>query len=178
MPVPLGDRAESPIIEHKNVDAGEAPQEGDVGAVRVREPEIRKESAEQPSINHAVPLATGLLSERTGQIGLADAGGAGDQDVVVLDNPAADGELPDHGPIQAAARARSRDLRGTRGRSPLAGTPGLCSRRRTGRPRDGCDATRDFKRLLTSAGLPPFAGAIFDTRVPVFCSRKASQHAW
>ena len=25
-----------------------------------------------------------------------------------------------------------------------------------GRPRDGCNTTRDFKRLLTSAGLPPF----------------------
>ena len=49
-------------------------------------------------------LATGLLSERTGQIRLADAGRAGNQDVVMLDNPASDGELPDHGAIQAASR--------------------------------------------------------------------------
>ncbi len=69
----------------------------------MREREVGKE-ARQPAIDHAVPLATGLLPERTGQKGLADAGGAGDQDVVVLDDPAADGELPDHGAIQATAR--------------------------------------------------------------------------
>ena len=93
----IGDRAESPVVEHEDVDAREAPQDGDVGAVRVREREVGKE-ARQPAIDDPVPLATGLLPERTGQKGFADARGAGDQDVVVLDNPAADGELPDHGP--------------------------------------------------------------------------------
>jgi hypothetical protein len=47
-------------------------QDGDVGAVRVRERQIRKE-ARQRTIDHAVALATGLLPERTGQIRLADA---------------------------------------------------------------------------------------------------------
>ena len=70
--VAIGDGPESPVVEHQDVDAGEAPQDGDVGAVRVRERQIRKE-ARQRTIDHAVALATGLLPERTGQIRLADA---------------------------------------------------------------------------------------------------------
>ena len=72
MSVAIGDGPESPVVEHQDVDAGEAPQDGDVGAVRVRERQIRKE-ARQRTIDHAVALATGLLPERTGQIRLADA---------------------------------------------------------------------------------------------------------
>lgn len=48
--VPIGDGAEAPVVEHQHVDAGEAPQDGDVGAVRVREREIGEE-ARQPTID-------------------------------------------------------------------------------------------------------------------------------
>src|SRR5262249_3944683 len=46
---------------------------------------------------------TGLLPDGTGQIGLADAGWTGNQNVVIIGNPPAGRELPDQGAIEFAA---------------------------------------------------------------------------
>lgn len=51
-----------------------------------------------------MPLATRLLPEGTGEIGLADPGGAGDEHMLVLRNPAPGGELPHERAIQTATR--------------------------------------------------------------------------
>ena len=48
-------------------------------------------------------VATGLVRERAGDEGLARAGGAGDEHVLVLGDPAAGGELADLGAIELAA---------------------------------------------------------------------------
>ena len=45
-----------------------------------------------------------MLAEGTPQVGLADASGPGDEDVAVLGDPPAGGELADQRPIELAAR--------------------------------------------------------------------------
>src|SRR5690606_25735756 len=54
------------------------------------------------SVDHAVLLTAGLLAERTGEIRFADAGWAGNQNVLMLGDPAAGGELADQRAIQLA----------------------------------------------------------------------------
>ena len=60
------------------------------------------EEARQASVEHAVILAARLLAERTRQIRLADAGRAGDQDVVMLGEPPTRRELADQRAIELA----------------------------------------------------------------------------
>ena len=99
----VGESGQAPVVEDEDVDAGEPREQRRVGAVGAREREFLKEARQAP-VDGAVALATRLLAERAGQVGLADAGRAGDQDVAVLDDPATGGELAD--------QARSRSRRG------------------------------------------------------------------
>ena len=110
---------EPPVIEHQHVDAGESRQQGRVGAVGARERELLKEARQAP-VDRAVPLPTGVLPERAADVGLADAGGAGDEDVVMFGDPAAGGELADQRPIEFAAR-RVVEILETRVRDPELG---------------------------------------------------------
>ena len=57
----VGDRAEAPVVEDQDVDAGEPREQRRVGAVGVRERELLKE-ARQAAIDHAIALPTGLLA--------------------------------------------------------------------------------------------------------------------
>jgi hypothetical protein len=93
---------EAPIIKNQDVDARKAGQHGRVRAVTMGERELGKE-ARNPSVDHAMIVAAGLLAERTREIGLADAGGAGDQNVLMLGDPAVGGELADQRPIEFPA---------------------------------------------------------------------------
>ena len=69
----------------------------------MRQGEFFEEPRDAP-VDRPVALTTGLLAQRTGEVGLADAGRAGDQDVMMLGDPLARGELPDRGAVQVASR--------------------------------------------------------------------------
>ena len=74
-----------------------------VRAVGASEVELLEETR-HPAVDHAVALAAGLLGERAGDEGLADAGRSGDDDVVVLLDPAAGRELADLGAVELSLR--------------------------------------------------------------------------
>ena len=90
---------QSPIIEDQHIDARKARQHGRVRPVPLREREFGKEARNAP-VDHALALTAGLLSQRAGEKRLADPGRAGDEDVLMLGDPAAGRQLPDHRPIQ------------------------------------------------------------------------------
>src|SRR5207247_149767 len=81
----------------------EPGEERGVRAVGMRDREFGKQAREAP-IDHAMPLPTRLVPERTGEEGLPDPGRAGDQQIMMLDDPAAECQLADHRAIQTAAR--------------------------------------------------------------------------
>src|SRR5438067_5039525 len=68
----------------------------------MREREFGKE-ARDPPVDHAMPLATGLLSQGAAEKRLTDPGGPGDEDVLMLGDPAAARELPHEGAVQFPA---------------------------------------------------------------------------
>ena len=93
---------QSPIIEDQHIDARKARQHGRVRPVPLREREFGKE-ARDPPVDHAMPLATGLLSQGAAEKRLADTGRPGDEDVLVLGDPATGRELPDQSAIEFPA---------------------------------------------------------------------------
>jgi hypothetical protein len=94
------ERDQAPVIEDEDVDACEAAQYRRIRAVPMGEREFRKQ-AWNATVDDAMPLTAGLLPEGTGAR-LADAGGSGDQDVLMLDDPATGRELTDQCPIELA----------------------------------------------------------------------------
>ena len=64
---------EAPVIEDEDIDAREARQHGRVRAIAMREREFRKETR-NASVDHALALAAGLLSQGAGEKRLADTG--------------------------------------------------------------------------------------------------------
>src|SRR5262245_17671836 len=95
-------RGEAPVVEEEHVEAGELAEEPAVGAVGPGQAQV-VEQARDTAIAGAVAAATGLGGEGTGHEALAGAGGAGDEDLLVLVDPAAGGELADDGLVQLAA---------------------------------------------------------------------------
>ena len=83
---------ESPVIEHQDVHACEAREQAGVAAVGVGQGELL-EQPRHAAVEHASAGAAGLMGERAGDESLSGAGGAGDDDVVVLGDPATGGEL-------------------------------------------------------------------------------------
>src|SRR2546426_10628307 len=106
-PVLVAQGPESPVLEHHDVDAGELAEQPQVGAVGVREGELIEESGEA-AVESAVALAARLLREGAGDKRLARPGRARDEDLLVLVDPAAGGELADDGPVELAAGPGSR----------------------------------------------------------------------
>src|SRR3989442_7701622 len=83
----VAQRRESPVIEHEDVDAREACEQAGVAAVGMGERQL----LEQPwhaAIEDTRAGTAGLMGERARDEGLAGAGGAGHDDVVVLGDPA------------------------------------------------------------------------------------------
>src|SRR6266404_8019064 len=93
---------ESPIIEDQHIDAREARQHDRVRAVPMREREFGKQARDAP-VDHAKALPAGLLSQGAAEKCLADTRRPGDEDVLMLGDPAAARELPDEGPIKFPA---------------------------------------------------------------------------
>lgn len=58
-----------------------------VGAIAVRQRDFRKQPRNSP-IDHAIAVSTGLLAQRTAQKRFADPSRPGDEDVVMVGDPA------------------------------------------------------------------------------------------
>src|SRR3990172_4191330 len=100
----IGERREAEIVQEEDVEASELAESADVGAVGASQSEL----GEEPwgaAVQSAVAFAASLLGERTGDVGFADAGCAGEDDVGVFFDPAAGGELADLCAIEVTAAA-------------------------------------------------------------------------
>ena len=78
---------ETPIIEDQDIHPGEPRQHDRVAPVTVRECQFGKQ-ARDPTVDHAMVLATGLLAQGAGDKRLTHPGRAGNQNVVMLGDPA------------------------------------------------------------------------------------------
>ena len=74
------------------------------------------------------PLPAGLLRERAREVGLADAGRAGDEHVLVLLDPAARGELAHDGLVELAPGRESMSSMQAGARRSLASAQARSSR--------------------------------------------------
>src|SRR2546425_2754761 len=104
-------RGQAPVVEEEDVHASELAEQPAVGPVGAGEAEII-EQAGGSAVVGAVAAAAGLVGEGTGDEALAGAGGAGDEDLLVLLDPAAGGELADHGLVEVAAGRGGDGLQG------------------------------------------------------------------
>ena len=96
------ERREGEVVEDQDVDARQPREPAGVGAVSAGEHELVEEPR-RPPVERTGAVATGLVGERAGEEGLARAGGAGDEDVLVFGDPATGRELADLGAIEPAA---------------------------------------------------------------------------
>ena len=100
----IGERRKSEIVQDEDVEASELAKSADVGAVGTSQGELVEEPR-GAAVQSALAFTASLLGERTGDVSLADAGCAGEDDVGVFFDPAAGGELADLCAIEIAAAA-------------------------------------------------------------------------
>ena len=82
---------EQPVVDRKEVEAGEAVEDAGVGAVAAPDGELLQQ-AWQADVARLVAETAGTLDEGAGEVGLADTGLAGDHQVVAILDEAAVGE--------------------------------------------------------------------------------------
>src|SRR5262245_32182678 len=83
---------EAPVVEEEHVEARELAEEPAVGAVGPGQAQV-VEQARDAAVVGPVAAAARLVGEGTGDEALAGPGGAGNEDLLVLVDPAAGGEL-------------------------------------------------------------------------------------
>ena len=96
-------------VDHQEIELGQAPEQSGVGAVPTGDVQF----VEEPGGAHAVGRvagAAGPLGEGLAEPGLADAGGADQQQVAMLGDPGAGGERLDEGLVEPAPRAEPVDV--------------------------------------------------------------------
>ena len=135
-------------------DLAEAAEQPREAAVAVGELEIG-EQPRQALVEDGESVAAGLLAERAGEPRLADAAGPGDEQIAVLGDPLAGGELLEQRRRAAAAcgsrRPRRRPGRGAAWRRAAgSGSGGPCARRPRGRA--AAPAIRRGSRAWASDG--------------------------
>ena len=91
----FGQRGESPFIDDEQVNPGVVGQEPSVAPVRLGEGQVF-EQGRGADVYGAVAFAAGLVGQGAGDVALADAGGPGNEAIVVFSNPAATGQR-EHG---------------------------------------------------------------------------------
>ena len=92
---------EPPVVDEQDVDARQLGQQAEIGSISVGQGELVEQPG-GPPVQRPEPLATGLMSERAPDERLASAGRADEQQVLMLLDPAAGGELPHEGFVQLA----------------------------------------------------------------------------
>ena len=94
------ERLRPPVVEDEQLDPGERAQEPSVTGRAMRDGEIGEEAG-NAGVEDGDVLPAGLVSEGAGEPTLAEAGGAGDEDIAALADPAAGGELEEQRTVQA-----------------------------------------------------------------------------
>ena len=95
------ERLRAPVVENEQLDAGERPQEPGVAGRAVDDREIGEETG-NTDVEDGDILSARLVPERAGEPTLAEAGGAGDQQIAALFDPAAGGELEEQRAVEPA----------------------------------------------------------------------------
>src|ERR1700682_306135 len=101
----LADRRETPIVEDQQIGPGELLQAAAEAAVAVGGAQFFEQAA-GAGVKDGKALATRGLAQRTGEPGLAETGGAGDEDVVSGANPVGAGEARELTRIETTGTAR------------------------------------------------------------------------
>src|ERR1019366_1988234 len=100
----LTDRCQTPIVEDQQIGAGELLQAATEATVAVGNAQFFEQAAEA-SVEDGEALAERGVGRRTGEPGLAEAGGAGDEDVVSGANPVGTGKARELTWIETAGTA-------------------------------------------------------------------------
>ena len=98
-------RREAPVVEDEQLDAGEALEQAGMASVAAGERQ-RLEQPRHALVEDGAVVAAGLVPEGAGDPGFADAGRAGDQQILVAVDPIAGGELLEQGAVEAAGGAQ------------------------------------------------------------------------
>src|SRR6266498_1770270 len=101
----LADRGESPIVEDQEVGAGELLQAASEAAVAMGDAQFFEQAAEA-RVEDGEALTTRGLTQCTGEPGLTEPGGTGDEDVVSGTNPIGAGETRELARIETTGTAR------------------------------------------------------------------------
>ena len=88
------DRCHREVVDHEHVGARDLREHSRIGSISAREGEFLVEPRGAP-IEGAMAFTARLLCKRACEIGLACSGRAGDQNVLMFDDPAACSELAD-----------------------------------------------------------------------------------
>ena len=100
------DGGEAPVVEDEDVEAGELGEQADLGAVGAGQGEVVREAGGARVVG-AVALSTGLVREGAREKALPHLGGADEDDVLMLGDPPAGGELADEGLIESRRAGKS-----------------------------------------------------------------------
>ena len=97
---------EAPVVQDEEIGLGEGQHQLPVGAIGPGVHEVFAEQAWQPELAHRVALPTRQVPERAREPRLAGAGGADEEERLVLADPVAAGELSEPRFLEAAFRAK------------------------------------------------------------------------
>src|SRR5271154_3700858 len=100
-----GERGEAPVVEDKQVDPRQHLQEPCIASIAAGERQSF-EQPWQPMVEDGTVVAACLVAERAGDPTLADAGWAGDEQVLLATDPIAIDELGEEGTIDAPGSAQ------------------------------------------------------------------------
>src|ERR1700733_15276461 len=103
-PLLRGERGQTPIIEDENLDPGKALEHAGVAPIATRQTETFQH-ARHTLIEHRAVVALGYLPESTRKPGLADAGRAGYQQVLLASDPFALRAPLEHGSVETVMGA-------------------------------------------------------------------------
>ena len=107
----ISERRQSPIIDNQHIGSRHLGQGLRITPIVPAERQGRQQTR-QADIEDAVSLPTGLVGQRTGEEGLADAGRAADEHILVRLDPVTGHQAGEQGPVKAARMAEIDVLRG------------------------------------------------------------------
>ncbi len=93
-PLGVGQRREEPIIDGQEIELGQFREQSAIGAGAATDGEVVQEPR-RPDIRRREAVATRAVHEGRREPGLADAGRSGDQEMMVIADPAARAEAQD-----------------------------------------------------------------------------------
>ncbi len=95
------ERLEAPIVEDEELDAAERSGDAGIAAVGARHDQVAEQLGDTLVEDGAI-VPAGLVAERTGEPGFADAGRAADDQIVVRVDPIPGDQLLEERPVEAA----------------------------------------------------------------------------